>query len=242
MEHTVEILDDGAAVAARAAEIITEFARADNSTVELALSGGSTPKLLYRMLSAEPWFDMIPWDNMRWFFGDERFVPSDSDQSNFRMARENLFEAAKVDSAHVFRVRTEIGTPDGVAADYENQILGHVPATEDGVPQFDIVLLGMGADGHTASLFPHTAALKESERTVVANHVAKLDAWRITLTGQILLAARHVVVLITGSDKAAVLKEVLESDEDEDRLPIQILRQRTGETVWLLDEAAASKL
>jgi len=242
MEHTVEILDDTVAVAARAAELIADAARADESTFEIALSGGSTPKLLYRMLSAEPWQDLVPWGRVLWFFGDERFVPSDDEQSNFRMARENLFDPAKVDPARIFRVRTELGQPVEVAADYDKQLTEHVPAGTDDVPQFDIVLLGMGADGHTASLFPGTEALNERTRFVAANHVEKLDAWRITITAPVILAARHVIMLVTGKEKAAFLKEILEGDEDENRLPSQILRQRTGPTTWLIDEAAASQL
>jgi 6-phosphogluconolactonase len=238
----IEILDNGAAVAARAAEVFAECARSSDSGFEVALAGGSTPKLLYRMLAAEPWSDQLPWNNISWFFGDERFVSSDDEKSNFRMARENLFDLAKVDGSRIFRVRTELGDAGFVAADYERLVREHVPADAAGVPQFDLILLGMGADGHTASLFPGTAALSETKRIVCENFVDKLGSWRITLTIPVLMAARQIVITVTGAEKAEALAQVLEGDRDIERLPCQILRNRISETLWLVDKAAASNL
>lgn len=238
----LEILQEPSSVAARAAELMAEAMHQTDHVYNVALAGGSTPKLLYRMLAAEPWSDELPWDRIRWFFGDERFVPADHEDSNFRMARENLFTPAGIDDANVFRVRTELGDPTATAADYENLVQSNVPAGADGVPAFDLVLLGMGDDGHTASLFPQTAALDEKERLVVSNYVEKFSSWRITLTPPVLLAAREVILLVTGESKAPALAQVLEGEPNVPHYPSQLLRQRTAETTWLVDRAAAAQL
>lgn len=239
---SVEVLDNKEAVAARAAEIIADAARDSDGAFTVALAGGTTPKLTYSLIAAEPFFDIVPWDRVRWFFGDERFVPSDDDASNYRMAKESLFVAANVNPETVFRVKTELGEAPVVAEDYERTIREVVPAGTDGVPVFDLVLLGMGADGHTASLFPHTSALAEYEKIVAPNFVPAMDTWRITLTTNVLVAARQVVMLVTGEEKAHALAEVLEGEENVNTYPSQLLRGRDNETVILVDEAAAGHL
>lgn len=239
---SVEVLDNKEAVAARAAEIIADAARDSSGIFTVALAGGTTPKLTYSLIAAEPFFDIIPWERVRWFFGDERFVPADDDASNFRMAKETLFDAANVNPDFVFRMKTELGEPPATAEDYERTVRQVVPAGGDGVPVFDLVLLGMGADGHTASLFPHTSALAESEKIVAPNFVPAMDAWRITLTANVLLAARQVVMLVTGEEKAHALAEVLEGEENVNKYPSQLLRGRDNDTTVLADEAAAAQL
>jgi 6-phosphogluconolactonase len=239
---TAEILDNKEAVAARAAEIIAESVRDSTGTFSVALAGGTTPRLLYSMLAAQPFVEMIPWKQMRWFFGDERFVPADHADSNYRMVKESLFEPATIPAETVFRVKTELGEPKQVAEDYEQQIVQTLAPADGAVPVFDLILLGMGADGHTASLFPHTSALAEDEKFVAPNFVPAMDTWRITLTAQVLLAAKHVVMLVTGEEKAEALAQVLEGDENINTYPSQLLRGRHDDTLFLIDEAAAKDL
>lgn len=242
MELTVEILDNKEAVAARAAEIIAESARDATGQFSVALAGGTTPKLLYSLLAAEPFAEMLPWPQMRWFFGDERFVPADHADSNYRMAKESLFDPAAVSDESVFRTKTELGEPSVVAEDYERQVVKTLGAANGAVPVFDLILLGMGADGHTASLFPHTSAMAEDQRYVAPNFVPAMDTWRITLTTPVLLAAKQVVMLVTGEEKAEALAQVLEGEENINTYPSQILRARQNETLFLIDEAAAKNL
>ena len=240
----IQTLANPVAVAARAAELLASCVSEDATRISaIALAGGTTPKLLYRMLSAEPWTNTLPWPNLRWYFGDERFVPLDHEESNFRMARENLFVPAGVAPASIFPIPILPGDPQGSAAAYDRELVEILPKDETtGVPVFDVVLLGMGDDGHTASLFPGTTALSITDRAVVENRVEKLDTWRITLTVPVLLAARRVIVMVTGSGKSEVLREVVKGALDESRLPSQVLHRRPEGTLWLVDADAAARL
>ncbi len=207
----------------------------------VALSGGSTPKALYALL-AEPQFSRyIDWSKVYFFWGDERAVPPEDDDSNYRMAKLALFDLVDVPAGNIYRMYGE-SDPKEAAADYERRLVEFFNQRDDGKVAFDLLLLGMGDDGHTASLFPHTAALDETEKLVVANFVPKLDTWRITLTTTSINAAHHILFLVSGASKAGVLHEVLEGARQARELPSQVINPVEGQLIWLLDEAAARLL
>jgi 6-phosphogluconolactonase len=222
----------------------TEFAALAVQAVQshgrfsVALSGGSTPKTLYALLASGS-VPNIPWEKIFFFFGDERFVPPDHPDSNYRMAREaGLF--AKVPDDHVFRLRTEEKDADTAALQYEQTVQRFFGLQPGELPRFDLVFLGLGPDGHTASLFPGTAALNEKSRLVVANWVDKFQTYRITLTLPVLNRAACVLFLISGADKANIVREVLKNANA--NLPSQKVRPADGRLLWLLDRGAASGL
>ena len=253
----IEVLENQAAVAKRAADLLCEICseaalkdnRAGNGSapseaVNVALSGGTTPKLLYQNLAREPWRGRLPWGQVRWFLGDERTVPVDHADSNYRMVREAMFDVVQVSENLRFPVPLiGVAQPEQAAMDYEQEILHAVTdKSSAGLPRFDLMLLGVGTDGHTASLFPHTEALTPpAGKVVVANHVEKMKSWRITMTPAVILQARRVIVMVTGEDKAEALKHVLEGPDDFPSYPAQIARDLES-AVWLLDEAAAISL
>jgi 6-phosphogluconolactonase len=206
----------------------------------VALSGGSTPRALYRSLAEPPSHDAIDWTRVHLFWSDERFVPADHPDSNYRLAREAFISRAPIPAANVHPFPTDAADPQTAAAQYEDTLRRFFAAREG----FDLILLGLGADGHTASLFPGSPALDppEADRLAVAAHVPKLDAWRLTLTPPVLRAARHIVFLVAGPDKASTLREVLQGPYDPNRLPAQLARPEDGDVTWLVDEAAASLL
>jgi len=208
----------------------------------VALSGGSTPRAFYRLLGEPPFREAVDWPRVHLFWGDERFVPADHPDSNYRLAQEALIGSVPIPAANVNPMPTESSDPHTAAAQYEETLRRFFAPPEGEPPRFDLVLLGLGADGHTASLFPGSPALDEDGRLVVAVYVPKLDAWRLTLTPPVLRSARHTVFLVSGSDKASVLREVLEGPYEPRRLPAQLVRPEAGELTWLLDEAAASLL
>jgi 6-phosphogluconolactonase len=207
----------------------------------IALSGGSTPRNLFTLIAANA-NTSLPWDKTFFFWGDERHVPPTDDESNFRMADETLLSKIPVPAANIFRVPSE--NPDAVAAaDAYEQTLRTFWTVADGeFPHFDLILLGMGPDGHTASLFPETPALKEKSRWFVANWVEKLHTHRLTLTLPVLNAARQVAFLVSGMDKASALHEVLEGDAPGEKYPSKLVKPVKGELLWLVDRAAASEL
>jgi 6-phosphogluconolactonase len=202
----------------------------------LALSGGSTPRLLYEMLAREPHAPRLDWTKVEVFFADERCVPADHPDSNYRMSREALLSKVPIPGDNVDRIRGEID-PREAAKEYGLLLKEKFG---DGGP--DLILLGMGEDGHTASLFPGTEALHETKHRAVANHVERSTtgkSWRVTMTAPFINRARHVIVLVTGSNKAARVSEVLEGPRDPQRLPVQLIAPTSGTMTWLLDAAAA---
>lgn len=206
----------------------------------LVLSGGSTPKRLYEVLAGDPFRSLISWDRVHFFWGDERCVALDHPDSNYRMAREAFLEKLSVPKANIHRMHGEASNPDVAACEYEGEIREHFGLEPDSPPpSFDLVLLGMGADGHTASLFPGTQALMETSRWVVANRVQKLGTFRLTLTPMILNKAAWVIFLVVGSDKAKILADVLEGPFDPERLPSQLIQPTGGRVLWLLDQPAS---
>lgn len=204
----------------------------------VALSGGSTPKKLYELLADEKFSGAIDWANVYFFFGDERNVLPDEDESNFLMANDALFQPLNIAADKVYRWHTEIEPPANIAADYA----GHIKNFFRGFPEFDLILLGMGGDGHTASLFPFTEALSEKEKIACANFVEKLDTTRLTLTFPVINNARNAIFLVKGADKSEVLRDVLEGDFQPEKFPSQAVKLTHGELLWLVDDAAAQHL
>ena len=207
----------------------------------IALSGGSTPKSLYNLLATNA-KNTLSWDRAFFFWGDERHVPPTDPESNFRMADEAMLSKIPVAAANIFRVHAENSDADAAAADYDQTLRKFFELASGQVPSFDLILLGMGPDGHTASLFPGTAALQEKSKLVVANWVEKFKTHRITFTLPVLNTARSVVFLVSGTDKADALKNVLEGEASGEQYPSKLVRPTEGKLIWLIDRAAASGL
>lgn len=215
----------------------------EKDSFSVALAGGSTPKALYKLLSTNTLLRaLVPWSKIQWFFGDERHVgPGDSD-SNFWMASETMFGKAPVDPNQVHRIKGEKANTLEAAAEYEEELRSKLSLDADQLPRFDLVLLGMGAEGHTASLFPGTKALKEERRLVVSNWVGKLYTDRITLTPTALSNAQRVIFMVHGAEKAPALKAVLEGPYEPEQLPAQMIHPKQGKVMWLADSSAAAML
>jgi 6-phosphogluconolactonase len=245
----VIVLPRPADVARRGALELVRVAQrsvAERGTFIVALSGGSTPKAMYELLANNEEFSQsMPWWQTHWFWGDERHVPPDSEDSNFRMANEALLSKSPTPQQNIHRVRAELADPAATAAAYENEMLQtfrQLGRPDEDALAFDLLLLGMGGDGHTASLFPHTAALRETTRMFVANEVEKLETVRFTITPKVIEAASHVLLLVAGADKAEMVRQVLRGQLAQHEHPVQMVNRRTRPTVWLLDQAAAEQL
>jgi len=237
---------DAAALAAHAARHFVEMAEeavAARGRARIAISGGSTPKAAFQLLGdpAQPWRARMPWDRLDLYWVDERSVPPDDPDSNYRMTREALLDRAPLKPEQIHRMEGELD-PEAAAARYESELRNTFRLEGAETPTFDLVALGMGPDGHTASLFPHTEALSEIGRLVVANHVQNKDAWRVTLTWPVINHGRSVFFLIAGEDKAAVVREVFMGPRDAERLPSQLIRPASGILTLILDKAAAALL
>jgi len=229
------------AAAERFAEVAAERIRqAGRFTV--ALSGGSTPRALFALLAAEPCRSRIDWSRVHFFWGDERCVPPDHADSNYRMTRETLLSQVPVPAEHVFRMPAEMSDPDAAAAQYAAQLREVFGLPEGELPRFDLVFLGMGADGHTASLFPGTAALRAGEQIAVANYVEKFQAYRLTLTAATINQASEIIFLVAGADKAEPLTAVLTGPSQPELYPSQLIAPRNGKLIWMIDETAAARL
>jgi 6-phosphogluconolactonase len=230
-ESSEELAEEAAQeFAARAGEAIDQRGR-----FAVVLAGGSTPKATYEIL-ARDYADRIDWSNVHFFFGDERSVPPDHEDSNYRMAREALLDHVPAGSVH--RMQGEL-PPDEAAEAYEQELRDFFGSEE--LPRFDLILLGTGGDGHTASLFPETAALEVHDRWVVANPVLKLETTRITLTVPVINAARAVYFLVAGEGKAGPVAEILEGTPDPRQYPATLIQPQGGPK-WMLDRPAASEL
>lgn len=240
----LSVYDNLDAVARAAADLLVQLQHDDRPEdhFNIALSGGSTPRAFHSVLAAPPYRDQIDWESMQYFWGDERFVPPDDPESNYRMARETLLLNVPVTSDQVHRVPTERGDPPMVADLYEADIRRAMNVLPGQLPRFDLILLGMGPDGHCASLFPHTEALEVRDRLVTANYVPKLQANRITFTVPVINNAAAVGFLVAGADKADALAAVLEGPRDPETYPSQLIAPENGRLYWLVDRAAAAKL
>jgi 6-phosphogluconolactonase len=226
------VLPDLEAVSRAAAARFVELAQL-HDRFSVALAGGSTPRRLYEMLARAPFKDQVQWDRVHFFWGDERCVPCDHADSNYRMAREALLDHVPITPGHVHRIRGEL-TPDQAADAYQAQLESELGADV----RLDLVLLGMGADGHTASLFPGASALAESLRRVLAVYVESLRSWRVTLTLPMLNAARQVVFMVGGAAKAETLARVRAGE----CLPAALVRPPQGHLTWLMDREAAGHI
>jgi 6-phosphogluconolactonase len=246
VELEIRILPDKAAIARRAAQ---EFVQAAASAVRekgsfnVTLAGGSTPKALYSLLVDDPTLrSQVPWDKMHLFFGDERHVPPDHPDSNFRMATEAMISKAPLKREQVTRIKGEYPDAEQAALEYEKALREYFKLKDGEYPRFDLVLAGMGNEGHTLSLFPGTKALHAEGRVVVRNWVGKLYTERITLTAPAACNAAQVIFMVTGADKALALKAVLEGPFEPEQLPAQLLQPKNGKLLWLVDATAGSML
>jgi polyphosphate glucokinase len=242
----IRVLDDPRSFAEAAARLLADQAAAAVATggrFTVALSGGSTPLGLYDLLAQdEYWRGLIPWQQTQVFWGDERHVPPDHADSNFLAAQSRLLAHVPLPPENVHRVRAELTEPELAATEYEADLRKAFGLARGELPRFDVILLGLGSEGHTASLFPGTTALAEQNRLVVRNWVGKLFADRITLTPPVLNHAALVVFLVTGRDKALVLKAILEGPLEPEQLPAQLVNPTQGRVIWLLDRDAAALL
>lgn len=209
----------------------------------VALAGGSTPRTLYTLLASEGWRGRIAWSETHVCWGDERHVPPDHADSNYRMAEETLLTHVPVPMENIHRIKAEQEDADEVAAEYEETLRESFHTGTGELPRFDLVLLGMGADGHTASLFPNTDALQAPRnRLAVAVWVERFTQNRITLTLPVLSNARCVMFLVAGEDKAETLRAVLEDETAGERFPAKLVRPAEGKLLWVVDKAAAGRL
>lgn len=245
MTHSpaIFILQDPSALYHAAAE---EFVRRAEEAVHargrftVALSGGSTPRGVHGVLASEPFRSRVAWEGVEFFWGDERHVPPDHPDSNYRMAWETLLSKVPVPPEHVHRVPAENADAGQAAADYERTLREFFNLSPGEWPRFDLVFLGMGPEGHTASLFPGSPALHEEQRLVAAPWVEKFNTFRITLTSPALNHSAAVAFLVSGAEKAETVRAVLEGPHQPDELPAQAIRPVDGELLWLIDRAAGS--
>ena len=243
-KYDLEVYPTAAALFQAAAQ---DFVQQATSAIQargrftVALSGGSTPKGLFGVLSTKD-HDLLPWDKMFFFWGDERHVPPDDPDSNYRMARETLLSKVPVPEKNIFRVQAEDPDANQAAEKYEATLKQFFHSAPGQFPQFDLVLLGMGPDGHTASLFPRTKGLEEKRRWVIANWVEKFSTYRITFTAPVLNAARVVEFLVAGADKAPALREVLEGNASPEEYPSKVVQPESGKLVFRVDQLAAANL
>ncbi len=239
----VRLVADAAALADAAAQAIVDAAVesvAERGRFSIVLAGGATPRATYMRLAVPPLAERLPWDRTWVFFGDERCVPPDHAESNYHMAYEALLSKVPIPGERVFRLRGEAEDPEAAATDYARTLAGAFATPRGGLPRFDLVLLGMGLDGHTASLFPGSPALKEVFRPVVAVHAAAaVLPQRLTLTFPPINAAARIIFLVSGAEKAKAVKAML---RDGVALPAAMVRPLDGTLTWIVDRAAASLL
>ena len=233
---TFDDLDDLARGAAEEIAKSAEEAIAARGRFTIALSGGNTPKPAYRLLAEKP---RIDWGRVHVFWGDDRHVPPDHPDSNFGMAHEALLSKVPIPPDNIHRMRTEKADAERVAEEYAWTLRSAFNIEEGEWPRFDLVLMGIGADGHTASLFPGSEAVRERSRLVIAPWVSSLGTFRITLTAPVFNHAALALFLVSGEEKAEALRAVVEGDFQPDRFPAQIVRPEEGKLLWLVDRAAA---
>ena len=239
----ISIYSDTDALSLDAAHYIVRLAAesiVSHGRFTIALSGGTTPRKLYGMLGDEPYRSQIDWAFVDIFWSDERCVPPDSEDSNYSLAQQVLLSKIPIPAAQVHYMPADEADRDAASQSYSDT-MRRVFAT-NGIPSFDLIQLGMGPEGHTASLFPHQASLHEQQRLVMPVSVPKPPPPRLTFTPPILNAAHNLLFLVTGTDKADAVQAVLEGDYNPDEYPAQIVRPTNGEVVWMLDTKAASKL
>jgi 6-phosphogluconolactonase len=242
----VELFASGMEIAQRAADEVVRIASeaaAARGAFTIALSGGSTPKVLYALLAENPALrNSLPWDKMKVFFGDERHVGPGQADSNFQMASDSMLSKVPLQPKQIHRIKGEYPDTAQAAVEYQATIQREFGLKAGEFPRFDLVLLGMGSEGHTLSLFPGTKALHETQRIVTRNWVGKLYTERITLTAPAANNAANIIFMIAGADKACALKAVLEGPHEPEQLPAQMIQPSNGKLLWLMDQAAGSML
>ena len=234
------VLANAEEISQKAAERIAELATAavdKRGVFSIALAGGNTPRRTYELLAEQPWRDRVPWSNVCVFWGDERWVPPDDERSNQRMARTTLLDHVPIPPQQIHPIGCA-ESPTHDAAAYEVCLRTELGES----PHFDLILLGLGDNGHTASLFPNTPVVQERKRWVTAVYLPEQKLHRITLTAPLINAARCVVFLVSGAKKADIVQQVLRGQPDPQRLPAQLIKPTDGELCWLLDAQAASRL
>jgi len=234
-------IDEAVRIAAGQFTALARKLAVEGKPCNAALSGGSTPRRLFQVLAAEPFASLVPWNSIHFYWGDERNVPPGHPDSNYSMARELLLSRVPVPPTNIHRIPTGDGTAIEAADLYQRTLRENLPLC-NGLPRLDYNLLGLGANGHTASLFPHSPVLHEQQRLVVADHVEEVNSWRVTLTAPVLNNAGQITFLVTGPDKATVVKKVIEGPRDPESVPAQLIVPRAGVLTWILDAAAVSLL
>jgi 6-phosphogluconolactonase len=245
-QRTVQLFNHCSEIASFAAKEVARIAAeavSARGVFTIALAGGSTPKMLYALMAEHPTLrNSLPWDKMNVFFGDERHVGPGHADSNFQMATDSMLSKVPLRENQIHRIKGEYPDAAQAAAEYEEVLRQQFSLKAGQFPRFDVLLLGMGNEGHTLSLFPGTRALHESQRIVVSNWVGKLFTDRITITAPAANTAANVFFMVTGSDKACALKAVLEGPHEPDQLPSQMIQPANGSLYWLIDAAAGSML
>ncbi len=239
------ICSDASDLSRRAARRFVDIARetvAKQGKFTVCLSGGNTPRETYSLLACEPLRNEVPWPHVYIFWGDERCIPSDHLDNHNRMASDVLLSKVPIPTENVYRIRGEVTDPVAAANEYDALLRSFFGLATGDFPRFDLILLGMGADGHMASLFPGTEALRETQRLVIPNYVPKLDATRMTLTLPVLNHAHYIMFLVAGESKADAVRAVFEASDDQPKLPAEYVRPEKGTVAWLVDEAAAKRL
>ena len=240
----IYLCKDTAAIASQTAEAFSRLARtyvAEQGRFTVALAGGNTPRATYMLLASDTYRTLLPWENIHVFWGDERHVSPDHADSNYHMAHEAMLSKVGIPTTNIHRIMAEQEAQQA-ADDYEATLRTFFDLVAGALPRFDLILLGMGPDGHTASLFPGTAAVQEQTRLVVAPWVEKFNTYRITMTPPVLCNAAHVVFAVAGADKAETLQQVLYGHYQPDLYPSQVVMPTHGSLLWLVDEAAARLL
>jgi 6-phosphogluconolactonase len=238
----IQIFEDKSQLSKVAADLFLKTAQeavAQNGRFTIALTGGSSPVQLYTLLAQSPYLEQVPWPQTYVFWGDERWVPLTDERSNARMARETLLSKVPIPEEQIYPMWADDVEPTDFAIRYEEVLKKHF---DQQLPRFDLILLGMGDDGHTASLFPHTGVLRERSRWVEAYYLEPQSMYRVTLTAPLINQAKTICFLTFGSNKAHALHEVLEGEPNPDQYPSQLIHSEAGEVLWLVDESAAAQL
>lgn len=240
--HIVANAEELSRAAAEAIVRLAKGAVRARGSFAVALAGGSTPRSIYALLASEAWHAQLPWEKMHFFWGDERHVPPNQADSNYRMVHEAMLAHVPVPVENVHRIKAEDPNASQAAEEYEQTLRDFFHLAAGRFPRFDLVLLGMGSDGHTASLFPGTDALRERERLVVANWFEKFNSYQITLTAPTLNNSACVIFLVSGEEKAETLQAVWQGSEQPERFPVQLIRPTDGRLLWIVDRAAVRHL
>lgn len=241
MSQSIHTEADMEALCHAAAKQLVELILAKDGDFNIALAGGSTPKRLYQLLASAPYADQIPWQRMRIFFGDERSVGPDDSESNYRMAHDALLAHVPIAKDRIHRIHGEQSPIQDAASDYASVLKQYLPFDDACVLQFDMVLLGLGPDGHIASLFPGTDALTITDAATAAVWVEKFNTWRVSITYPLINHARRVWLFVAGASKAEIIDEIFNQAPQQPPYPVQAI-QAENELCWFLDEAAAKEL